>query len=695
MEKETLQVTFDNHTLTFETGEIGRQANGAVLLTQGDTTVFSSCCMEKEAQPELDFVPIRVDTSCKFFAAGRTSAGYIKRERPTQQEILQSRLTDRSLRPLFPKTLRQETQILSYVWSYDPTHPPDVLAMCSASAALAISDIPLARPIAGVRVGLIDGNYVINPSRTQMQESSLELILAGTEQGLLMIEGQADFLSEQQVLDAITFGHLRICTICQAIAQWAEKIGTPKDTTYTQTPENPALSLVASQRTAIREALFAPSKHARSEALHKVQATLLEECAIDGITPGQIKSALNKEQSALLRSSILEEKKRVDGRALDTVRPITIDLSKLPRAHGSALFTRGETQSMAVCTLGNNAMAQRFETLDGEDADRFYLQYSFPPFSVGEVGRVGSPGRREIGHGKLAEKALLPILPALDAFPYTLRLESIITESSGSSSMASVCGGCLAMMDAGVPIKKPVAGIAMGLILEDDQFEILSDISGIEDALGDMDFKIAGDGHAITTFQMDIKVEGITHAIMAKAIAQANRGIQSILSVMQEHCAAPRTELSPYAPRLETIKIPHDKIALVIGPGGKVIKGMIETFGVEIDITEDKKNGYVSITATDATRMEKAKAHVQALVADIEIGATYNGTIKSIVPFGLFIEILPGKEGLCHISEISQSRIENLNALFNEGDTLVVKVLDIDEKNKIKLSHKATLPPPC
>lgn len=694
LKKETIQIPVGDKVITLETGKIARQANGAVLVHCGETVILSTACAAPTASAEIDFFPLRVDYQERFSSVGRTAAGFIKREgRPAEREILTSRLIDRPLRPMFEEGYYNEVQVLSYVYSYDTLHQPDVLAIVGSSAALTISDIPLVKPIGAVRVGMIDGRFVINPTTEQMKESKLDLVLAGTEDAVLMIEGFCDFLTEEQVLDAIETGHKAIAVICRHLADWAEKLGKPKKRdTLRPIPDAVNHAVHASAASLIEAALRIGAKQEREKALSEIKETVLKTLLPEGndANPSKADVLLSYKnlQSSLMRKMVLSEKKRLDGRGLKDIRQIDIEQAILPRTHGSSLFTRGETQTMAVCTLGGETSGQRFEDLHGEGLQRFYLQYSFPPFSVGEVGRMGSPGRREIGHGKLAERALAAILPKQEDFPYVIRLESNITESNGSSSMASVCGGCLAMMDAGVPVKRPVSGIAMGLILEGAQFVILSDILGAEDALGDMDFKVTGDDQGITAFQMDIKVEGITIDIMKAALAQAKEGRSHILHKMTHVCPKPNTEMSRYAPRIETMQIKPSKIGIVIGPGGKQIRAIIEETGVQIDIND---SGLVSIASTNPDAMDKAKQIIHNLTAEVEIGKTYNGKIVSVKDFGYFVEIF-GKEGLCHISEISHKRIAKIqDAPYKEGDRIDVKVLDINDRGQIKLSHKALL----
>ncbi|MBI3508676.1 MAG: polyribonucleotide nucleotidyltransferase [Chlamydiia bacterium] len=693
MQKEIIEVSIGNKTLSFETGKIARQAGGSVLVRCGESVVFASACSSAKPGEGIDFLPLRVDYQEKYSSVGRTAGGFIKREgRPSERETLVCRLIDRPLRPMFEEGYYNEIQVLSYVFSYDGIHSPDVLAICAASAALAISNIPLVKPIGAVRVGMIGEQLLINPSVEEMKQSRLDLIVAGTEDAVLMIEGFCDFLTEDQVIHAIETAQKAIRTICHAIADWAKKIGQPKKRDQLRrTPQEVTHSVHNTAAALIEAALCISGKQEREKTLaeiqEKVYATLIPaegnaQLKVD------VAMAYKNLQSSLMRKMVLEKKKRIDGRGLQDIRAIDIEQSILPRTHGSSLFTRGETQALAVCTLGGESNAQRYEDLHGEGLQRFYLQYSFPPFSVGEVGRVGAPGRREVGHGKLAERALSAILPKQEAFPYVIRIESNIMESNGSSSMASVCGGCLALMDAGVPIKRPVSGIAMGLVLEGEQFAILSDILGAEDALGDMDFKVTGDEQGITAFQMDIKVEGITPAIMRAALAQAKEGRSHILRKMLSVCPESRAEMPAHAPRIETLQIKPSKIGVVIGPGGKQIRAIIEETGVQIDIND---SGIVSIASNNAEAMARAKQIVINLTAEVEIGKIYNGRIVSIVPFGYFVEIF-GKEGLCHISEISQNRLQNIHdAPFREGDMIEVKVLDVNDRGQIKLSHRAVL----
>lgn len=674
--------------LVFETGKIARQANGAVTVRSGETILLATACCGPIPSEDTDFLPLRVDYQEKFSSTGKTLGGFIKREgKPSEREILICRFIDRPLRPMFQDGYYNEIQVLAYVFSYDGVHAPDPLAICAASAALVISDIPLLKPIGAVRVGLIDNNFIINPTVQEMEKSRLDLMLAGTEDALLMIEGYADFLSEEQILQAVEEGHEAIKIICQGLSDWQKEIGKTKNTGEIRLPSQKLLdeidSLVGPE---LKKAFHIKEKQARNDAISQAQEKVTTAFFPEGesrkYSKVDVMGAFKKIQARYMREKILFENSRADGRTCDQIRPIHIEMNLLPRTHGSALFTRGETQSLAVCTLGGESMAQRFEDLHyGDSFRRFYLQYFFPPFSVGEVGRIGAPGRREIGHGKLAERALFASLPKQEHFPYVIRLESNITESNGSSSMASVCGGCLALMEAGVPIKHPIAGIAMGLILEGDKYAILSDILGDEDALGDMDFKVAGSSAGITAFQLDIKVEGITHHIMQVALAQAKQGRIHILNKMLEICSKPKEHLSKYAPRIETIQVKSSKIGAIIGPGGKQIRAIIEESGAEIDIDD---SGIVSISATTQESMQTAKELIMNLVSEVEIGKIYKGKIVSIVPFGIFVKIFE-KEGLCHTSEFDPDP----SIKYREGDVIEVKVLDINDRGQIRLSRKA------
>lgn len=690
-------VTIHGREISFETGKIARQANGSVMVRSGDTMILSTACSTKSASETADFFPLRVDYQEKFSSAGKTLGGFLKREgKPTEKEILTCRLIDRPLRPMFPEGYYNEVQILSYVLSYDGVHLTDPLAICAASAALVISDIPLIKPVAGVRVGLIDERFVVNPTYEEQQKSRLDLMLAGTEDAILMIEGHCDFLTEEQVLEAVEEGHEAIKVLCEALKEWQAEVGKPKQNPTLILPPKELLEMMTAkfaEKTSL--ALAVKEKQLREEAVSTLFAEVQTFFNPNPDTPtykaNDLGAAFKELQAKQMRRMILKENRRSDGRTCDEIRPISIEMGLLPRTHGSALFTRGETQTIAVCTLGGQMMGQRYEDLHEDNTRRFYLQYSFPPFSVGEVGRVGSPGRREIGHGKLAERALSMSVPDLAKFPYTIRLESNITESNGSSSMATVCGCSLAMMEAGVPVSHPIAGIAMGLILEGQEYAILSDILGAEDALGDMDFKVAGNHEGITAFQLDIKIEGITHHIMQVALAQAKQGRLHILNKMMEVCSKPKDQLSVYAPRIETMKVKASKIGTVIGPGGKQIRAIVEETGVEINIDDD---GVISLSSNNPASMERAKEIIRNLTAEVEIDKVYRGKVVKVMDFGAFVELVGGKEGLCHISQLAHERVEDVRDVCKEGDLIDVKVLDINERGQIKLSRKVLLPPP-
>lgn len=696
MNKHSHTISIAGRDIVFETGKLARLAHGSVTVRSGETILLATACRGTIPSDETDFLPLRVDYIEKFSSTGKTLGGFIKREgKPTEREILVCRLIDRPIRPMFEDGYVHDLQLLVYVLSYDGVHTPDPLAICAASAALVISDIPLIKPVAGVRVGMIDDQFIVNPTVQEMQKSRLDLVLAGTEDAILMIEGYSDFLTEEQIQDAVEEGHQAIRAICQGLSEWQKLVGKAKVRETLRVPPADLLqeihSLVGSD---LKAAFRIKEKTQRNEAIDAARLKVMEKFFSEDKEPSHpkvlVKMGFKKVSSDIMRQMILQENVRADGRTPDQIRHISVETGLLPRTHGSALFTRGETQALAVCTLGSEHMAQRYETLEGENSHRFYLQYFFPPFSVGEVGRMGAPGRREIGHGKLAERSLTAVLPAQENFPYVIRLESNILESNGSSSMASVCGGCLALMDAGVPIKRPVAGIAMGLILEGNKFSILSDILGDEDALGDMDFKVAGDQQGITAFQLDIKIEGITPQIMKAALAQAKQGRLHILNKMLEVCSKPKDHLSQYAPRIETLQVKPSKIGAIIGPGGKQIRAIIEESGAQIDIDDA---GIVNISANSLESIEKAKEMILNLVSELEVGKTYRGQIVSIVDFGAFVKIFD-KEGLLHISEYDHRRINHLKDVCKVGDFIDVKVLGINDRGQIKLSRKALLPAP-
>ena len=696
LKRETLTITVAGREMTFETGKIARQAGGAVLVSYGETVVMGTACAAKTGSDEIDFLPLRVDYMEKFSAAGKTLGGFIKREgRPKEREILTCRLIDRPLRPMFEDGYYNETQVLSYVLSYDGEHSPEPLAICAASAALVLSEIPLKKPVAAVRVGMINDKFIINPTVAEQKDSKLDLIIAGTEDAILMIEGYADYLTESQVMQACEEGHEAIKIICQKLSDWQKTHGKPKNLECLRVPPKELHEEIeALSKGRMEELVRIKNKQERSDGIEalkdEVMSVLLPKDSEPKFNPADCQIAFKKHQAKCMRAMILKEDVRADGRRTNEIRPIDVEVDLLPRTHGSTLFTRGETQAIAVCTLGGGSMAQRFEHLEEEGEQHFYLQYSFPPFSVGEVGRMGPPGRREVGHGKLAERSLNPLIPSREIFPYTIRVESNITESNGSSSMASVCGGCLAMMRAGVPIKRPVAGIAMGLILEDhEHYAILSDILGLEDFLGDMDFKVSGDADGITAFQLDIKIEGITSKIMQVALLQAKEGRTHILKKMLEACPSSRDGLSKHVPRIEVLRIKPSQIGTVIGPGGKMIREIQETSGAELSIEDD---GMVSITCPTQEGMDKAKEMVINLTADVEIGQVYTGKVTSTTDFGAFVQIF-SQEGLLHISEIAYERVTKVTDHLKEGDEIEVKVVDKTDRG-IRLSRKVLLEKP-
>ncbi len=676
---------------SIEMGRVARQADGAAYVSYGDTVVLAAACALKEPREGVSFFPLTVDYRENTYAAGKIPGGFFKREgRPTEKEILTSRLIDRPLRPLFPEGYASEVQVIALVLSADKENDPDVMSITGASTALYCSPIPFYKPIAGVRVGMMDNQFIANPPISKLKDSSLNLIVAGTEDAIVMVEAGARQISEEMMVDALDFAHGIIRQLIGLQKQLYEMI-QPIKREFTKPVLDQALAARIEQEygRAISEALHTPGKlnsYSRlDEVLKEVVASVPEE---DEAARVQADTIFHNLMEKIFRRELLEERLRPDGRRFDEVRPIQIEVSLLPRTHGSALFTRGETQALVTATLGTADDEQRMDTLEGESFKRFMLHYNFPPFSVGEVKPLRGPGRREIGHGALAERSITPVMPEEDAFPYTVRVVSDILESNGSSSMATVCGGILALMDAGVPIAAPVAGVAMGLVKEGDAHAILTDIAGAEDHYGDMDFKVAGTSKGITSLQMDIKTSGIDRRIMVEALAQAREGRLHILERMEEAIQSPRTDISAYAPRIITIQIPKDKIGGVIGPGGKVIRGIIEQTGVKIDIEDD---GKVNIASTDTESAQKAIRIIEDLVMEAEVGKTYLGTITRLVDFGAFVEIFPGTEGLLHISEVADYRVQDINSELKLGEQILVKVLSIDPPNKIRLSRKAVL----
>jgi polyribonucleotide nucleotidyltransferase len=686
----SVEIDLAGRKITIETGKVAKQAAGAVLVRSGDSVVLVTACSSKEPKPGAGFLPLTVDYREYTYAAGRFPGGFIKREgRPTEREILVARLIDRPIRPLFPEGYSCETQIIGFVLSADPELDPAPLAIVGAAAALAISDIPFPHILGAVQVGLVNGRLVANPTYSEAREGKLNITVAATDDGIVMVEAGAVQASEAEVISAIEFGHQCCRKVAAGIRELVDKAGKPKRE-FTPPVLNQELyeQIASAWREPLTDAL-------NTEKYTKIQSyTLVEELrkkAVETFPEEQREEAgqlFDRLKERIFRDQMLQERRRPDGRAFDQIRPLAIEVGVLPRTHGSALFTRGETQAMVTVTLGTKEDEQRLELLEtGETSKRFMLHYNFPPFSVGEVAFMRGPGRREIGHGALAERALLPVIPDEKAFPYTLRVVSDILESNGSSSMATVCGASLALMDAGVPISAPVAGIAMGLVIEGDRYAILTDIAGAEDHYGDMDFKVAGTREGITALQMDIKVPNITTRIMHEALEQARQARLYILDRMQEVIAAPRPALSPYAPRIYTLTIPQEKIRDLIGPGGKVIRGIIEQTGVKIDVEDD---GTVHIFSSDGASANKAIQMVTEIAAVAEVGKTYLGKVVRLADFGAFVEIFPGTDGLLHISEISENRIRNVRDELKEGDQILVKVLAI-EGNKIRLSRKAVL----
>jgi len=695
--KVTKTFQYGQHSVTLETGEIARQASGAVMVSVEDTVILATVVARKDAKPGQDFFPLTVDYVEKTYAAGRIPGGFFKREgRPSEKETLTSRLIDRPIRPLFPEGYLNEVQVIIHVLSVNPEIDPDIPAMIGASAALCIAGIPFNGPIGAARVGYIDGQYVLNPNVSQLAGSKMDLVVAGTETAVLMVESEAQELSEEIMLGAVVFGHDHMKAVIDAIHDLVRDGGKP-EVQWSPAPKNEALISRVTQlaEAKLREAFATKEKQARTDKLRQisseVSAALAAEAAAAGTnTPdsADVGNVMFDLESKIVRSQILDGEPRIDGRDTRTVRPITIRTSVLPRTHGSALFTRGETQALVVATLGTARDEQKIDALTGEYSDRFMLHYNMPPFATGETGRVGSPKRREIGHGRLAKRALIAALPAADEFSYSVRLVSEITESNGSSSMASVCGGSLALMDAGMPLKAHVAGIAMGLIKEGNKFAVLSDILGDEDHLGDMDFKVAGTANGITALQMDIKIQGITKEIMQVALAQAKEGRVHILGKMQEAMPHGRTELSNFAPRLITIRINPEKIRDVIGKGGAVIRALTEETGTQIDITDE---GIVTIASVDAAAGQEAKRRVEELTASVEVGKNYDGVVLKLLDFGAIVQVMPGKDGLLHISQIANERVNAVADYLKEGQQVRVKVLETDDRGRLKLSMKAVL----
>ena len=688
---ETFSMEVGGRTLTIEQGKMAKQANGAVLVRYGDTVVLVTATASKEPREGVDFFPLTVDYEEKMYAAGKIPGGFIKREgRPSNDATLCARLIDRPIRPLFPKGYRNDVQIVATVLSVEPDNAPELAGMIGASCALSVSDIPFDGPIAGVRVGRVDGAFVINPTAAQREVSTLNLTVAGSADAVMMVEAGASELPEEVVLDAILFGHKEIQRIVAFEQEIQAACGKPKsEARLFKVPVALAEALDAAARPLLDEAVRNPDKLDRDAHIAAIAADMMEKFLPEyPEMEKEIAMAFHDLEKSVVRRMITREKIRPDGRGLEEVRPVSCEVGLLPRPHGSALFTRGQTQVLSVTTLGALSDEQVIDGLGPETTKHYLHQYNFPGYSVGEARPMRSPGRREIGHGALAERALLPVVPSIESFPYTIRVVSEVLESNGSSSMASVCGSTLSLMHAGVPIKRPVSGVAMGLVKEGDAYTILTDIQGMEDALGDMDFKVAGTSEGITALQMDIKVDGLSRDILQAALAQAKRGRAFILDKMLACIPAPAAELSPYAPRVETITIKVDKIRDVIGTGGKVVRGIVDETGVDVDIHED---GHIFLTSPDAAAMARAKQMIEDIVREVEVGEVYTGTVTRLLKFGAFVQILPNKEGLCHISQLANHRVERVEDVVQVGDQLTVKVVEIDEKGRINLSHKATL----
>ncbi|MBL6622092.1 MAG: polyribonucleotide nucleotidyltransferase [Alphaproteobacteria bacterium] len=680
------EINWGDKTLILETGKVARQADGAVMATMGETSVLCTAVAAKTARPGQDFFPLTVNYQEKAFAAGKIPGGFFKREgRPSENETLTSRLIDRPIRPLFPKGFKCETQIVCTVLSHDLENNPDIVAMVGASAALTISGVPFFGPIAGARIGWKDGDYILNPTRSEMADSQLDLILAGTAEGVLMVESEASELSEDIMLGAVTFGHAQMQPVIEAIISLAEAAAKEPRALPEEAPEAEALrKTVTGLRKKVEAGYAIKDKTSRQDALAEVKAEALEKAGEEA-DPVLVGGLMKELEADVVRSAILKTGTRIDGRDTKTVRPIVAEVGMLPRTHGSSLFTRGETQALCVTTLGTGQDEQIVDALDGEYRSRFMLHYNFPPYSVGEAGRMGTPGRREVGHGKLAWRAINPVLPSKEAFPYTLRTVSEVTESNGSSSMATVCGTSLSMMDAGVPLARPVAGIAMGLIKEGDDFAVLSDILGDEDHLGDMDFKVAGTETGITSLQMDIKITSITPEIMKIALDQARDGRLHILGEMAKALTTARESLADSAPKISTVKIPVDKIRELIGPGGKVIREICEETGAKIDIEDD---GTVSVAAVSQESSDAAHRRIKEITAEPELGEIYQGKVVKTVEFGAFVNFLGPRDGLVHISEMRNERVGQTTDVCKEGDMVWVKVIGFDDRGKVKLSMK-------
>ena len=685
-------IAFGKHQLTLETGEIARQASGAVMVSMDDTVVLVTVVGRKDAKPEQDFFPLTVDYQEKTYAAGKIPGSFFKREgRASEKEILTSRLIDRPLRPLFPESFYNEVQIIATVMSSDNEIDSDIPSMIGASAALAISGIPFDGPIGAARVGYCNGEYLLNPTATELLTSQMDLVVAGTERAVLMVESEAQQLSEEVMLGAVMFGHEQFQVVIAAINEMADAVGKPAWDWVAPSKNETLIAQIAGIAEAdLKTAYAIRSKQERTDAVSAIHAKVMAAVPAD-VEKNHVNELFGALEAKIVRGQILSGEPRIDGRDTRTVRQITIRNGVLPRTHGSALFTRGETQAIVVATLGSMRDAQKVDALQGEYSDRFMLHYNFPPFATGETGRFGSPKRREIGHGRLAKRALVAVLPSEEDFGYAIRIVSEITESNGSSSMASVCGGCLSMLDAGVPLKAHVAGIAMGLIKEGNRFAVLTDILGDEDHLGDMDFKVAGTEFGITALQMDIKINGITREIMQAALSQAKEGRMHILGVMQASMSGARSQLSEFAPRMIKMKINPEKIRDVIGKGGAVIRALTEETGTTIDIDDD---GNITISSVNAEAGELAKKRIEDIAMDVEVGKIYEGPVVKLLDFGALVNILPGKDGLLHISQIAHERVNSVGDYLKEGQVVRVKLLEMDDRGRMKLSMKALLPAP-
>jgi polyribonucleotide nucleotidyltransferase len=686
-----IEVEFHGRPLSIEVGRMAKQADGAALVRYGETVVLVTAVAAKELKTDTDFFPLTVDYQERTFAAGKIPGGFFKREgRPSEKEILTCRLIDRSIRPLFAGGLKAETQIIATVLSADRENDPDVVAMLGASAALEVSDIPFNGPLAGVRVGRVSRKWVVNPTQSQLSESDVDIFLSGSRDAIAMVEGGSRMLPEDEILEGLFKGHEAIQPLLDYQEQLKREVGKTKRSVPLVEPDK-ALSrrVDALAREKILQAIAITEKLERYKRLDEVKREVVTQVLLDfPEREKEIKGTFEELKKDYFRQLVIKDKRRIDGRGLKDIRPITCEVEVLPRTHGSALFTRGETQALVITTLGTSSDEQKIDALIGEHYKKFMLHYNFPPFSVGEVKFLRGPSRRDIGHGNLAERALLPVLPREEDFPYTVRIVSEVLESNGSTSMATVCGGALSLMDAGVPITAPVAGIAMGLIKEGDQVRILSDILGDEDHLGDMDFKVAGTREGVTSLQMDIKIAGVTREVMHEALYQAREGRLHILGIMEKTIAAPRRELSGHAPRIITLKVRPEKIREIIGPGGKVIRGIVQETGVKMDVEDD---GTIMIASNDEAASRRAVEMVQRITAEPEIGKIYRGTVRKIMDFGAFVEILPGTDGLVHISQLAPERVRRVTDVLNEGDEVMVKVLEIDKQGKIKLSRKDAL----